>query len=252
MKSTIDGLFTVGKVDELVSVMETDTYWINRLYAAEALAKLRDPRGWDYLNRSLNSTNPEVREAARGILARLGAQSGAEENYRPISTSSGVYCPSCGRFNASWRSVCEQCHTQLAPPDRPTSASLHTRPGCVTVYAILLGAGAFFLAISSLIGGIIVLGSDVAIGLLLMVGGSALAALEFLIARGLWNMRNWARIIVIILQILGVLNGLLQMFLRIAIFGSVSLIDIGIFILGLAIGGYVIYWFASHGEYFRE
>lgn len=65
MKSTIDGLFAVGKINELISVMETDTYWINRLQAAEALAKLRDPRGWDYLNQSLNSTNLEVREGSR-------------------------------------------------------------------------------------------------------------------------------------------------------------------------------------------
>lgn len=30
MKATIEGLFTTGKVGELISIMETDTYWINR------------------------------------------------------------------------------------------------------------------------------------------------------------------------------------------------------------------------------
>lgn len=30
MKATIEGLFTTGKVGEPISIMETDTYWINR------------------------------------------------------------------------------------------------------------------------------------------------------------------------------------------------------------------------------
>lgn len=65
-------------------------------------------------------------------------------------------------------------------------------------------------------------------------------------------MRNWARIIIIIFQILGVLISLLQISLKIVIGGSISAIELTAFIFGLAMAGYVIYWFASHGEYFRE
>lgn len=129
---------------------------------------------------------------------------------------------------------------------------MHRRPGCVTAYAVLLGAGAGLMAIGGMIGGILALGDDVAAGLVLMAVSSVLAILYFLLARGLWNMRNWARIIIIIFQILGVLISLLQISLKIVIGGSISAIELTAFIFGLAMAGYVIYWFASHGEYFRE
>lgn len=207
MKSTIDGLFTGGKVDELVSVMETDTYWINRLYAAEALAKLRDPRGWDYLNRSLNSTNPEVREAARGILARLGAPSGAEENYRPISTS------------------------------------MRRRPGCLIAYIVFLVILIALTAILIANNGILALGERNVGGVTTsIVGIPAMIALYFLLIRGLWRLKNWARIIVIVQHSMFMLNILIGIFVE----GRITAITA---ILAL-IHSAIVYWFASNGKYF--
>lgn len=62
---------------------------------------------------------------------------------------------------------------------------MHRRPGCVTAYAVLLGAGAGLMAIGGMIGGILALGDDVAAGLVLMAVSSVLAILYFLLARGL-------------------------------------------------------------------
>ncbi|MRS05210.1 hypothetical protein EG832_18650, partial [bacterium] len=41
------------------------------LDAAEGLAKLRDPRGFDYLQAALKSENRDIREVAQEILAGL-------------------------------------------------------------------------------------------------------------------------------------------------------------------------------------
>jgi hypothetical protein len=87
-----------------------------------------------------------------------------------------------------------------------------------------------------------------------------LSVLLFFLGWGLWKLKKWARIIVIVLHSLGVLGSLGSMcgILGLAysyepyrhhdptaaIYGA---------IVGLAIGGYIIciiYWFASHGEYF--
>ena len=69
----------------------------------------------------------------------------------------------------------------------------------------------------------------------------ALAGLYVTVAVGLWRLKNWARIAVIVLQSLGMLVSIVLLFSGVA---SVPIL------IGLAIGGYSIYWFAAHGEYF--
>jgi len=87
-----------------------------------------------------------------------------------------------------------------------------------------------------------------------------LSVLLFFLGWGLWKLKKWARIIVIVLHSLGVLGSLGSMcgILGLAysyepyryhdptaaIYGAIA---------GLMIGGYIIYiicWFASHGECF--
>jgi hypothetical protein len=58
----------------------------------------------------------------------------------------------------------------------------------------------------------------------------------------LWRLKNWARIIVIVLQSIGVLSTLSGM-----ISGSTEVIW---GILSLALSAYIIYWFAEHREVF--
>lgn len=172
---------------------------------------------------------------------------------------SGIYCSVCGHFNPSWRSECEKCRSQLISSNRPAYSNFHDRPGCVTVYAGLLGILAGLVAIGGVIAGTSMLGdsSSSPLGLSLIVGVCAIAGSYFLLARGLWRLRNWARIIVIVLQSLGVIGNLLSVLLAL---GTTTNAPYGYgpdlawsstgALVGLVIGGYTLYWFASHGEYF--
>jgi len=97
--------------------------------------------------------------------------------------------------------------------------------------AFLIGAG----VLSRVLAEIPVLG---ALGAGLFVAGGivmiAFGVLGFFIGRGLWNTRNWARILVIVFSALGVLSGLLTI-----IGGDFSGI-LGLIINGL-IGGYLLF-----------
>ena len=68
---------------------------------------------------------------------------------------------------------------------------------------IVAFVGSAFLTtvIPDIVGGLVI-----AIGILSII----LAVLYFFIARGLWKGQNWARIVAIILAILGVINGLVS------------------------------------------
>lgn len=155
-------------------------------------------------------------------------------NSQPTSTEdSPVQCAACGHPNPSWRWECEECKARLASPDRPEVSGLHKRPGCLTAYAILLAIG----AASSGIGGIAYGITEKNIGLAL--GAVVVAGLEFLLALGIWRLKNWARIIMIVLHGLGVLTGLISLFMG----NAASL-------LSLVIGGTILYWFIAHHEYF--
>ncbi len=119
---------------------------------------------------------------------------------------------------------------------------MNERPGCVTAYAILLGIG----AVVSCIAGFLLLADsrDGIQGLSAIVFAAVTAALYLVIARGLWLLRNWARIVVIVLQVLSVLGILSQLP------NNSSGLVLILAVFGLAIAAYILYWFASHGEYF--
>jgi uncharacterized membrane protein YhaH (DUF805 family) len=59
------------ETNQLGLVMESGMDWMKQLDAAEALARKNDRRGLDYLNASLENSNPDVREVAKEILAGL-------------------------------------------------------------------------------------------------------------------------------------------------------------------------------------
>lgn len=150
------------------------------------------------------------------------------------ATQDGIYCSVCGHLNPSWRSECEKCRAKLSKPGRPVYSRTHDRPGCVTAYAVLLGIGAGLAGV----GGIAYGASEEEFGTIGIV--IVVAALEILLAIGLWRLKNWARIIVIVLQSLSMLAGVIGL-----LSGNV------VSLVGLAVGGYILYWFASHGEYFE-
>lgn len=170
---------------------------------------------------------------------------------QPNAPENGIYCSACGHNNPSWRTECEQCKTVLVSPDRIATAKTRERPGCVTAYAILLGIAAGIFAISGIFGGFLM--PDAGLGFTLI--SLVIAGLFFLLVRGLWQLKNWARIIIIVLQSLGILGSLIQgcNVLNIAtsygFSGEITGAICGT-VIGLGISGYIIYWFATNGEYF--
>jgi hypothetical protein len=120
----------------------------------------------------------------------------------------------------------------------------------VTAYALLLGI------VAALVGGAVVFGVLVAIVIGdtagMPVGGLAillaLAGVEFLIAVGVWRLRNWARIAVIVVQSLAIVTSLLGLVATLE--GGDVALSLGGTLIGVGVSGYIIYWFASHGEYF--
>jgi tetratricopeptide (TPR) repeat protein len=163
----------------------------------------------------------------------------------------------------------------------PPVAELRHRPGCVTLYAVLVflgGLGGILVAVLSgvgLIAGSGLLGEafqlpsqvDTLNGMAplgLALGASAGVTLFFSVlylalAIGLWRMKNWARVVVIILQILGLLGSLASAGLTIGLiretftaqgplgFPPVLLISL---VVGLIIEVYVIFWFLFNRERF--
>jgi len=144
-----------------------------------------------------------------------------------------IYCSACGHPNPPWRYECEECKTSLVKPEAGGFSRSRERPGCVTAYAILLWIG----AVGATLGGV---AAGISEGeVLVVLGGLVAGGLELGLGIGIWRLKNWARIIVMVLQGLGVIVGLISLFMG-------NLISI----VSLAVGGYILYWFASHGEYF--
>jgi hypothetical protein len=166
-----------------------------------------------------------------------------------------IYCSACGHSNLSWRSVCEKCRAQLATPNKTYVPTRWERPGCVTAYAILLWGSAALAGIGGPISALILASEkedSVVLALFLAAVAIGAAALNVAIGWGLWHLKNWARILVIVFQSLGVASSLASLCLTLALAsGEVEPTRLCSTIVGLAINGYIIYWFASHSEYFN-
>jgi hypothetical protein len=88
-------------------------------------------------------------------------------------------------------------------------------------------------------------------GLFVIILASGIAVLEIVIAKGLWELKNWARILVIVLQSLSIVTGLISLCLYFSDSSSGSGIRLAGRIIGIIINAYIVYWFASNDEYFR-
>jgi hypothetical protein len=164
-----------------------------------------------------------------------------------------VYCASCGHPNPSWRSSCENCQARLVTPNGAYGSAQKERPGCVTAYAVLLWIGAALVGLGGPIFGIAIaseIGEDVSLTLCIAAVAIGAAALNVVIGWGLWRLKNWARILVIVFQSLGVLSSLASLCLAFGSSGEVEPTSLCSTIGGLAINTYIIYWFASNSEHF--
>lgn len=120
----------------------------------------------------------------------------------------------------------------------------------MTAYALLLGIWATLcgaLVIVSVVFAVFV--QDPATVPVELVFPLALVVVGFLIARGLWRLRNWARIAVIVLHSLWIVLFLLRLVTLPE--GLDPAFALGAVLVGVGISGYIIYWLASHGEHFE-
>lgn len=134
---------------------------------------------------------------------------------------------------------------QSAPPrstHAPSTNVAGERPGCITAYAVLLGfAGVIFA-----LGGILMSEGDD--GLVLFLGGIVGALLCFVLARGLWQMRKWARVLAMVVVGLGIAGNLFRMS---GLFtGDISGQVLVSSVIGLFVGGIIFYWFYDNGHLF--
>jgi hypothetical protein len=181
----------------------------------------------------------------------------------PTPTQDGVYCNICGQLNPAGRERCEKCGAILIKPgERVDERVLARRPGCVTAFAVLTGISGVMGIIVGIFYCIGMLANRTSggaiVGFVLMIGTFILGVLYMLLAKGLWDLRNWARLIIIALYGLGVIGNILSI-CGILFLSSTSArgepTEIGTSIvgsiIGLAVGGYIIYWFVTNRDYFR-
>jgi len=183
-----------------------------------------------------------------------------EPSSQPAQTE-GIYCSSCGTFNPDWRTHCERCGAYLMKTGQQARKYLPERPGCLTAYAILTWIGAGFSILAGLIfSGLMFTDTDlIAIGCLVGPLVIIFGVLYIFLGLGLWNQKNWARIVVIVLQSLGIAATLFQVCLLVLLsssygslygYGDSTWLSICSTVIGLAVSGYILYWFATNGDYF--
>jgi len=137
----------------------------------------------------------------------------------------------------------------------PTAAP-PKRPGCLTVYAILLFAGGLAAGLGMMVGGVQTMRSGMAPAIMLAIGGLIAALLSAALARGLWRLRNWARITVMVLQSLGMVGyiaGIFGAFAMPTVPGSPAIDPMSSLcsgILGVVISASILGWFVRHRAVF--
>ncbi|HET9914717.1 MAG TPA: hypothetical protein VFQ13_22680 [Anaerolineales bacterium] len=181
----------------------------------------------------------------------------------PSPSGQFIACPSCGHSNPAWYAACEKCGKQLSLKSTTSQVSaprqaVATRPGCLTAYAVFLGISA---ALLTLAGVLFILGllTDRRYSMNApLVGGIILtfsfAAFYFLLAQGLINQKNWARIAAILIEIISIpggLVGILAGLLQFSPTNDPSLLICGS-IIRMGVSGYLIYWLSVNRRYFHR
>lgn len=130
------------------------------------------------------------------------------------------------------------------------------RPGCLSVFAVLL-------AVSGIVYGIIfgALGIDLiveqpdrpAVGALVTVCATAWLPLPVIVAIGLWRMKMWAWWLMVIVQSLGI--GLALLGFVVALLGIDPMRALGFVLgplMGLVASGIILYWFLTNRHRFGQ
>lgn len=186
---------------------------------------------------------------------------------------SAIPCPSCGHQNAAWRYLCERCNVTLASTVRDVAAAREMasaapldrnrprgRPGCVTFYVILMWLGAALGALAAILLPAATpqmmrylaaeMPPQLPRWLITAIIGLALgfAVFQFVLGLGLWRMKNWARIVLLLFTGLGLLGNIVQLATRLSARAQNPQV-IGV-VVSLAVGSLIFYWFAANGHRF--
>jgi hypothetical protein len=156
-----------------------------------------------------------------------------------------IYCSKCGHPNPTYLTICQKCKTNLFAPVGKLDQFPQERPGCITAYVILMGIGMVFILIA-----LITIAFRPAV--LATVDVSAfdflyiipILIVSVITAIGLWQLKNWARILVIASQGISIIGEVLTL-----MSGEYSLTCTGL--TGIVISGFIIYWFWANGKYFH-
>jgi hypothetical protein len=197
-------------------------------------------------------------------------------------------CPSCGSYNDETAAVCYFCKKPLpVSPERaaknPSSlpspsgagrrrAAGYERPGCVSLYAgfFLLDGILGIIALIASLGNASsfnpsILSSQMAgtgevdpnllrliptYWAFVLILTMVFSMLNLIVGWGLWRMRNWARVYVMVAQGLGVLSCVALLFFSIVAFQG-NLCIFGVYLLPLAISGYIFVYFWERRRLFR-
>jgi hypothetical protein len=146
----------------------------------------------------------------------------------------------------------------ISSPDRLSLPTEVERPGCVIAYAIFLWFGSAVIALTAIISFLYqppeISGGPKVTALLL---GTAI--FSAVIGFGLWQLKNWARITLIVLLSLGILTNGITAFT--AVFAPESFGDHGseivpaiicIFLFFLGISFWMIWWFVRNRCFFQR
>ena len=230
-------------IDELLRLSTAqETHWCNQLMIIACLAELGEQQVLPIIDNKLGESSPD--EPLLGWVSNLLTRARAKVSPDSEPPSFWAITNGTPSLVSLDKKKPKKKSTKLASPDRPAHSGSPKRPGCVTAYAVFL---VIAFAVTAL-GGIIEAGGHISA----IFTASVLAVLCFLLVRGLWRLRNWARIIVIVLQSLMLLSGLRLVYGTLRSYSYIS--DPIPYVTGqfvaAAVVGYVLYWFASRREYF--
>ncbi|MBN1440040.1 MAG: hypothetical protein JW929_11580 [Anaerolineales bacterium] len=186
-------------------------------------------------------------------------------------------CPSCGIKNKCSNSFCE-CGVDLASvktmaaaagDEKAAGAFSADRPGCLTVYALLIYGSGVAFSLLGVAGGIAALiyelingpASYISMTVFIIAGSAGFAAFYSFLTRGYLEMRPWARYWAILVHGMNVPGSLTMScsavgFITAAIDrGDSGAVAIAVLAAATMIGvvalnGYTLYWFIKNGKYF--
>jgi uncharacterized membrane protein (DUF2068 family) len=197
-------------------------------------------------------------------------------------------CPYCGSYNEESAAVCYFCKKVLQKsggPSKPSSAAVpsprartpadrpaeYHRPGCVTVYALLVLLSGVAGICSALYLPSVVSHDPMALAgeypeireldpqalsfftsflKYYLVFFFLYSVVSLLVGWGLWTMRNWARIVILIIQGFSLAVSLFTLFYSIAISGG-NLFVCGVYSISLIFPAWVFLWFFLNRRQFR-